>query len=49
MERDIGKADIVAVMAILAKDDGDSEAAEVGAAVRSVCSGRVTCVSSFFS
>ena len=49
VERDIGKADIAPVMAILEKDDGDFEAAGEDAAGRSVCLVRVTCASSFFS
>ena len=48
MEKDIGKIDIVAVMAILAKDDGDFEAAE-DTEVRSGCSVRAICALSFFS
>ena len=48
MEKDIGKIDIAAVMAILAKDDGDFEAVE-DAEVRSGCSVRAICALSFFS
>ena len=48
VERDIGKTDIAAVMAILAKGDEDFEAAE-DAEVRSGCSVRAICALSFFS
>ena len=49
VEKDIGKIDIAAVMAILAKDDGDFVAVEEDAEGRSGCSVRAICALSFFS
>ena len=49
VEKDIGKIDSAAVMAILAKDDGDFVAVEEDAEGRSGCSVRAICVLSFCS
>ena len=48
-ERDTGNIDIAAVMAILAKDDGDFVEVEEDVEVRSGCSVPAICALSFFS